>query len=241
MTINWWTLALQAINVLILVWLLSRLFWRPVAAAIDRRQAKTQATLEAASEAQAKADAALAEVRETRAGLAAERAALLADAQTKADAAAKAALADAQSRADALLAAAQTAIDRDTAAARKNNAAQAAGFSVEIAARLLSQLNSPMVQAAHLEVLVKAIEDMPASERKALVTGPDQIEIVSATAPTVAEKIGDQGIGHRRPGRFASVEICRRTRTDRRAGAEKRALRATQQLAGRSGRYPKGD
>ncbi|WP_339762821.1 F0F1 ATP synthase subunit delta [uncultured Hoeflea sp.] len=188
MTINWWTLALQAINVLILVWLLSRLFWRPVAAAIAQRQATTQATLDAASEARAKADAALVEVRETRAGLAAERAALLADAQTKAEAAAKAALADAQSRADALLAAAQTAIDRDTAAARKDNAAQAAELSVEIAARLLSQLNSPMVQAAHLEVLVKAIAEMPAPERKALVAGPAQIEIVSATAPTVADK-----------------------------------------------------
>jgi F-type H+-transporting ATPase subunit b len=188
MTINWWTLGLQAINVLILVWLLSRLFWRPVAAAIARRQESTQVMLGEAKAAQAKADAALAEVSETRAGLAAERTALLAKAQTKAEAAAKQTLADAQSKAETLLATAQTSIARDTAAARKDNAAQASALSVEIAARLLGQLNSPTVQAAMLELLVKAIAGMTASERAALVASAGQIEIVTATTPTVADK-----------------------------------------------------
>ena len=34
MTIDWWTLGIQAVNVVILVWLLGRFFWRPVAAMI---------------------------------------------------------------------------------------------------------------------------------------------------------------------------------------------------------------
>lgn len=188
MTINWWTLGLQAVNVLILIWLLSRLFWRPVAAAIARRQESTQAMLDAAKAAQSMADAALAEVSETREGIAAERAALLTEAETKAEAAAKATLADARSKAETLLAAAQTSIDRDTTAARKDSAAQASALSVEIAARLLGQLNSPTVQAAWLELLVKAITGMTASERAALVASPAQIEIVTATVPTVADK-----------------------------------------------------
>lgn len=188
MTIDWWTLALQAINVVILVWLLSRLFWRPVAAAIARRQATTQAMLDAAKASQTKADAALAEVREARVGIGAERAALLAEARTKAEAAAKATLAEAQSKAEALLATAQTAIDRDTAAARNDNAAQASLLSVEIAARVLGQLNSPTVQAAQLELLVKAIAGMTAAERATLVASSARIEIASATAPTVADK-----------------------------------------------------
>jgi len=29
MTIDWWTLGLQTVNVAILVWLLQRFFWRP--------------------------------------------------------------------------------------------------------------------------------------------------------------------------------------------------------------------
>ena len=188
MTINWWTLGLQAINVLILVWLLSRLFWRPVAAAIARRQDTTQAMLKEAKVAQAKADTAMAKVSETRAGFEAERVALLTEAKTKAETAAKAALAEAQVKADKLLAAAQTSIDRDAAAAKKDNAAQASTLSVEIAAKILGQLNSPTVQSAQLELLVKAIAGMTASERAALVGSKAQIEIASATSPTVAEK-----------------------------------------------------
>jgi F-type H+-transporting ATPase subunit b len=82
MTLDWWGLGLQAINVLILVWLLSRVFWRPVAGAITRRQEAAQAMLDEGKTAQAKADAALAEVVETRAGIAAERDAILAEAKS---------------------------------------------------------------------------------------------------------------------------------------------------------------
>lgn len=188
MTINWWTLGLQAVNVLILVWLLSRLFWRPVAAAITRRQESTQAMLDAAKAAQTKADEALAEVNETRDNIAAERAALLAEAAKEAETAAKAALADAQTKAETLLAAARTSIDRNAAAARKDNAAQASALSVEIAAKLLGQLNSPTVLAAQLELLVKSIAGMTASERAALVASKAQIEIATANAPEVADK-----------------------------------------------------
>ena len=39
MTIDWWTLGIQTVNVVILVWLLGRFFWRPVAAMIEQRRA----------------------------------------------------------------------------------------------------------------------------------------------------------------------------------------------------------
>lgn len=188
MTINWWTLGLQAVNVLILVWLLSRLFWRPVAAAIARRQESTQAMLDEAKAAQAKADAALSKVSETRAGLAEERTALLAEAETKAEAAARATLAEARTKAETLLAAVQTKIDRDTAAARKANAAQAVTLSTEIAARLLKPLNRSAIQAAWLELLIKTIAEMPASERAALVNSATQIEIATATPTSAKDK-----------------------------------------------------
>ena len=47
MRIDWWTLALQAVNVLILVWLLGRFLFRPVMDAIAARQASAQALLDA--------------------------------------------------------------------------------------------------------------------------------------------------------------------------------------------------
>ena len=42
MTIDWWTLGIQTVNVVILVWLLGHFFWRPVAAMIEQRRAATR-------------------------------------------------------------------------------------------------------------------------------------------------------------------------------------------------------
>lgn len=183
MTINWWTLGLQAVNVLILVWLLSWLFWRPVAAAIAKRRDFTQAMLDDANATQTKVDAALAEISETRAGIAAERATLLAEAMDKAETVAKAKLADAEGKAQTLLAAAKTSIERDAATARKDNAAQASELSVEIAAKLLARFKRPPVLADWLERLVETIEGMSPDERTALVATATQIEVVTATEP----------------------------------------------------------
>lgn len=188
MTLDWWGLGLQAINVLILVWLLSRVFWRPIAGAITRRQDAAQAMLEEGKTAQAKADAALAEIAETRAGIAAEREAILAEAKAIADTVAKAALKDAQTKADTLIAAARTAIDRDRNTARKENATRAAELSVEIAARLLGRFNTPVVQATFLAHLIEGIAEMSASDRAALIASTDDIEIITATNPQDAER-----------------------------------------------------
>jgi F-type H+-transporting ATPase subunit b len=187
MTLDWWGLGLQAVNVLILVWLLGRVFWRPVAGAITRRQEAALAMLDEGKTAQAKADAALAEATEARAGIAAERDAMLAEAKAAADKLTKAALEDAQTKADKLLAAARTAIDRDRTTARKENATRAAELSVEIAARLLGRFNTPAVQAAFLAQLLEAIAGMSASDRTALVASEADIEIVMATDPDEAD------------------------------------------------------
>src|SRR5580658_7871950 len=74
MTIDWWTLGLQTVNVLILIWLLERFFWRPVAAMIETRRAASAQDLAAAAAQRAQAAAALADIEKTRAGVAAEAA-----------------------------------------------------------------------------------------------------------------------------------------------------------------------
>lgn len=104
MRIDWWTLALQAINVLVLVWLLSRFLYRPVmkiiaarqsaAAALlaDAQSAKDAATREgAALKAQNDAFAMESEKRraEMRAAVEDERARMLAQLKADAEAAAQ--------------------------------------------------------------------------------------------------------------------------------------------------------
>jgi len=181
MTLDFWGLGLQAVNVLILVWLLSRVFWRPVAAAIAARQEATRAMLDKAEAAQNDAKAALAEATSAREGIEDERAETLERAKAEAEAATRAALAEAATRADAMRAAASAAIAHDRAVAAKANAAQAAALSLDIAAKLLGRLNGPGAQSAFLDLMVKAIADLPKAERAALAASPDAIDIVSAT------------------------------------------------------------
>jgi len=180
MTIDFWGLGLQAVNVLILVWLLSRVFWRPVSAAIAERQGTAAALIANAKAAQDKADAALAEATKARAGIALERTAALDAARAEAATTAKSALADARAKADALLAAAKSTIDKNAKAARKANEAQAADLALTITADLLARMANPAVQSGFLSQLVTAIGKMPASDRAALIDDPSGIEIVTA-------------------------------------------------------------
>src|SRR5579862_8543742 len=78
MSVDWWTLAIQAVNVLVLIWLLGRFFWRPVAAMIEQRRLAASRILDEAETSRAEAAAALAAIERTRAGFAEERKAILA-------------------------------------------------------------------------------------------------------------------------------------------------------------------
>ena len=188
MTLDWWGLGLQAINVLVLVWLLGRVFWRPVAEAITRRQGAAQDMLDEGKTAQAKAKATLAEVTTARADMAAERDALLAKAKATAETETKAAQTAAKAQAESLVAAARATIDRDRKTAQQENADQAAALAVEIAAKLLDRFNTPAVQAAFLTRLVDAIADLSPSNRAVLLSTAADIEIVSAAEPDGAQQ-----------------------------------------------------
>ncbi|MCH5375382.1 MAG: F0F1 ATP synthase subunit delta [Planctomycetes bacterium] len=70
MTIDWWTLALQTINFLVVVWLLSKFLYRPIRHVIDEREAADQKAAQAAQEKAAAAEAARKEFEAKRAELA---------------------------------------------------------------------------------------------------------------------------------------------------------------------------
>jgi F-type H+-transporting ATPase subunit b len=188
MKIDFWGLGLQAVNVLILVWLLSRVFWRPVAKAIATRRDTAHAMLASAKDTQSRADAALAEVTKLRAGIAAEREAVLTAATASAEMAKKATLKAAHDEAEELIAAARRDVDRNTETARKENAVKTSELAVNIAAKLLVQLNTPAVQEGFLTQLVKAIARMSPADKAALSEAKAAIELVSATELDEASK-----------------------------------------------------
>lgn len=179
MTINFWTLGLQAINVIILIWLLTRVFWKPIAAAIAARQAATQGLLDAAADVQAKADAALAEVTKARDGISAERTDTLAEAATQAEASAKQTLEAARAQAEALLDAAAITAATKAEAGRAAAEKASAVLAVTITKKLLVGLDKEVVQTAFLARLVAGIAAMAPQDRAALVAIKDGIDLVS--------------------------------------------------------------
>ena len=165
MQIDWWTLGLQAINVLVLIWLLSRFLFRPVAAIVAARQAAIAAALE---EARAAAEAAAAQ----KEAAAAETARLAA----ARDEALQAAAREAAAEKTTLLAAARTEAGQARAAARDEiarlrqaetaAAADRAGrLAVEIAARLLTRLPERARAADFVDGLADAFAGLPEASR----------------------------------------------------------------------------
>ena len=184
MTIDWWTLGIQTVNVLILIWLLGRFFWRPMAAMIEQRRLAARQLLDEAEAKRAEAAAALADIERTRAGFGQEREALLAAAHDTAEQARAARLADAAREADALLIQARATIAAERQAAEAAWRDQASALAVTIAQRLAARLAGPSVQSAFLNWLVAEIRALPEPTRQAATT----LEAVSANPLTPAEQ-----------------------------------------------------
>ncbi|HEY6927139.1 MAG TPA: hypothetical protein VI653_26920, partial [Steroidobacteraceae bacterium] len=86
MLIDWFTVVAQAVNFLVLVWLLKRLLYRPVLGAIDAREKKIAARLADATQREAQARTEREEYQHRNETLAQEREALLRKASDAADA-----------------------------------------------------------------------------------------------------------------------------------------------------------
>ena len=192
MTLDWWTLGIQTVNVVILVWLLQHFFWRPVAAMIEQRRALAQKTVDDAAAGRIDAASANAGFVRIRAGFDDERRAILADAHKAADGARAAALDDATRAAASLLATAQSEIGHERADAERGWADRSSQLAVEIAQRLASRLAGPQVQTAFLEWLVAAIQAMPAQARQDVTADGVPLVALSAAAldPAQQERAG---------------------------------------------------
>lgn len=181
MTIDWWTLGIQTVNVLILVWLLARFFWRPLAAMIETRRKAAAGTLAEAEAERSKARSALAEIETTRAGFAEERGRMVAEAQAAAEKIRADVLAKAEAEAGALRNRARAEIAQEEEASRENWAEQASRLAVDIARRLVARLDDKALQEAFLDSLVAEIGRLPDHARQSLARDGATFEAVSAS------------------------------------------------------------
>jgi F-type H+-transporting ATPase subunit b len=193
MTIDWWTLGIQTVNVGILVWLLGRFFWRPLASMIEQRRMAAVQILKEAETKRTEAASALVEIERTRAGFGKEQEAILAAAQSQAEQSCAARLEDAAKSAALLQAAASAAIEKEKQAAEKGWDDTASQLAIDIATRLVGRLDSPAVCAAFMEGLVKEINDLPDLTRQSAAMNGAVLEAVSATTlePAEQERFGE--------------------------------------------------
>ncbi|MBB6254235.1 ATP synthase F0 subunit B [Nitrospirillum iridis] len=187
MTINWWTLGLQAVNVLILIWLLSRFFWRPISAIIDQRRTAAATLLSDAQAARTQAADALADIERVRAGFAQERADILKAAQEAAEQARATLLAQAEADAEAVRAAARDTLDQERQAAARTWRDHAGRLAVDIAGKLLAGMDGTGMGDAFLTRLVGEISALPPDARAQAANGA-ALTACTATALPTAER-----------------------------------------------------
>ena len=179
MQIDWWTLGFQTANVAVLIWLLQRFFWRPVAGIIEQRRAVTRAALAEAKATDDKASSALADVEKTRVGFAAERTAILKQAHDAAAAATAATLAATTQTISTREAAGTAAIEAEHKAGDKAWAERSGRLAIDISGRLAARLDGPAVQESFLGWLLAHLRALPEATRQA--TNGLALEAVSAT------------------------------------------------------------
>ena len=182
MGIDWWTLALQTINVLVLVWILMRFFFKPIAAIVADRQAAASKLLVDAKAERDKANAAREAADKDRAEINAERETSIAQARAAGAAEKAVALAGVAREIEKLRADAQAELDHDRAAAERDVVAHASDLSIDIARRLIDRLPRPAIMDALLANLSGALRSLSPDEKANLCAGAakDGIEVVTA-------------------------------------------------------------
>ena len=179
MHVDWSTLALQTVNVLVLVWLLTHFLFRPVRTIIDERRMAAGKLLDdaATARAQAVADAADMRARLGRSSAEAERALTEARAQVASERVKL--LAEATGLATHLRDEAKAAIEVDRTAMERTLRQQACDLAIVIARRLSRRMPAKTATAALLESLTDAVAKFPEAARRDLAAaGP--VEIVTA-------------------------------------------------------------
>lgn len=179
MKIDFWTLALQAINALVLIWLLSRVLYRPVVQAIAQRR---EAAARLLADAEAERDRARQEAQATAtqaASLAAGREAALKAAGSDAADARTRMLAAAQAEVDALRQQAQADLDKQRAVQARINEQRASALAIDIAARLLGRLPASAQVDGFLDDLVKSLQALPQIQRDNLADPATPLQLVA--------------------------------------------------------------
>jgi F-type H+-transporting ATPase subunit b len=190
MRIDWWTLALQTVNVLILIWLLAHFFLRPVMDIVTKRQREASKLLDDAAQACHAADEARAKAEQERANVAAERERLIAQARNAAQVERQNVLAQASQEIGKLHDAANAAIARNQAAAEASVVDHAGTLAVDVAQRLVDRFRLQDLVSTFINELCRDLRALSPQVRQnlAAATTEHPIEVGSAVSLSDEER-----------------------------------------------------
>jgi len=183
MRIDWWTLALQAANFLVLLWLLQHFLYRPVQGIIAERQQRTEGVIAEANAAKSAAEGLRHELEGQRAAIVTEREHALEEAHARAKQEAAALLERARADAEKLLAEQRQRIEQERAEAAEALRQDAIDLAVAIARRLLAEPGEGGADGPLLGDALARLEALSEPERRELngqVADGGAVQVVTA-------------------------------------------------------------
>ncbi|MFM0649614.1 F0F1 ATP synthase subunit delta [Paraburkholderia bryophila] len=182
MHIDWWTLALQTVNALVLIWLLARYLFRPVAKIVAARQQVAAALMADAMNAKAAALAERNKAADEAARVAQQRGDVLAAASAEAAALKTSLESAAHADADRLRSAAQVDIASERQAAATADTERASRLAIDIASKLIGRLPQETRVAGFIEGLAGELAKLPDVTRAELAQDGAMLRLIAPRA-----------------------------------------------------------
>jgi len=182
MNFSWWTFSLQAVNFLILIWLLRRFLFKPVAAIVARRKEEIARGMTEVSVEKQKALNMQHDLQAQLASIEAERQKALEEQRAQLVDERKKMLDEARTEAEKIRSQAAARLSEERAAATQELFAQIIELAVKLAERLLRELAVTSLDHTFLTRVLDYIDHLPAQERDALAShlGESSVEITTA-------------------------------------------------------------
>ncbi len=182
MNFSWWTFSLQAVNFLILIWLLRRFLFKPVAAIVARRKEEIARGMTEVSVEKQKALNMQHDLQAQLASIEAERQKALEEQRAQLVDERKKMLDEARTEAEKIRSQAAARLSEERAAATQELFAQIIELAVKLAERLLRELAVTSLDHTFLTRVLDYMDHLPAQERDALAShlGESSVEITTA-------------------------------------------------------------
>lgn len=192
MQVDWWTLVLQTINFLVLVWLLERFLFRPVRGVLRKRQETVDKTLADAEASREEARRVTQSLEADRKAIEDERAAMLTSAHDEIESERDKALTDARKEADRVIASARDLVKHERVDAIAALRAETVGLAAEMARSILVQMRttiSPHEWLRQIETTLKALPDDERNQITDELNADDaHLKVLTATPLTVEDQ-----------------------------------------------------